>query len=311
MVPIFELADQTFQRQVIFWIGTDVYWGRVATFVSVTSVILLVGGNLPAGNGSILGLTLLDTSEAHTYQAYKDQIQSMIKDLTGSDAKLTTSSGGDIEKIIARSIGIYNRDKPWLVSKKVTGNATKDYVLSTIFGSLWTNDYSSIDRIESPLDQLPAAYLEPGEYTIHDDGTAQDGTNLKLRFYTLIPPTTEFFNVRIRVERVFPPAGVANYPDTMENFTNITTLSAALACAVLAAVYAPSVDQMISLDNVQHNEKTRKYMELAKMYREQYNLAVFGTTDSEKALTPAFVDHDVDLESVSGNRLIFHGGRNR
>ena len=101
MNPVLELADQTEQRQVFFTIGTTLYFGRIATFTSATEVILQASGSLPVGNGTIANLFVLDLSEQHSYADYISELQSLIKD---GDTKLTTTTGGDLDKIIAKAV---------------------------------------------------------------------------------------------------------------------------------------------------------------------------------------------------------------
>jgi hypothetical protein len=308
MVPAFEVADQTYQRQTIFWTAAGVYWGRVGSYVSATSVVLLPDGNLPTVDSSILGLTVLDTGEEHTFQSYKDQVSSLIKD---DVPKITTTSGGDLEKILARAFSVYNTDKPWLVAKKVPGNGTRDFSLASEFGGLYVPGYSYFEKIEYPLNQTPSNLLESEEYEIYDDGTAIDGSNLVLRLNGLAPGVTEYLVATFRAERDFPPAGVANFPDTDETFYAVTTLAASMACSILAAAYATSKDSTISADVVNYNEKTRKYRDLARDYREQYNLAVFGSAETDRPLSGAYLDVDQDLNASDRGQRLFHGGRSR
>jgi len=303
MTPVFELADQTGQRQVMFRIGANLYWGRVATFVSGTSVTLLAIGSLPVADGTIAELILLDLSEPHSYQAYLDELASLIKD---DGAKLTTVTGGDLDKILAKAVSDYSGHRAFQVKKKIQGNASSEYVLSTIFGSLWKHGYSVIKEIEYPLGSKPRQILDPALYEIYDDGTAQDGSNLKLRFTDASLQTSEYFVAEILVEMDLPRAGVQNFPDTDENFSNITVLAAVYACQRLAAVYAQSSDATISADVVNYHDKSSRYQSLSRQYQKQYNLAVFGEEEPKASVVAAMSSKPMRPSDSYGAPYLFH-----
>lgn len=302
---VFVSDDATYQRQVMFRIGATLYYGRVSTYVSGTSVTLLSGGSLPSADGTIAELFLFDLSESHSYQDYLDKIGTMIQD----DASKISSA--DIGRMLAQAVSDYSSDKPLFVRKKITGNGTDTYVLTTEFGSLWKHGYSFIRGIEHPFDEDPPAFLESDEYFIYDDGTAQDGSNLSLRFDGYTPSATEYFVAEIRTPMSLPSTGTKNYPDTDEHFSNITLLAASYCCYVLAAAYAQSSDTTITADVVNYHDKTNKYTGLAKMYQRRYNINVFGSEEMTASIIAAAGDKDLDLAASTGNTFLFHGGRDR
>ncbi len=303
MTPVFELADQTYQRQVFFTIGTALYYGRVQAFTSATEIILQANGSLPAGNGTIVDIFLLDLSEVHSYADHIAELQSLIKD---NDSKLTTTTGGDLDKILAKAVRDYSRHKPFFIKKKIQGNGTAEYSLSTIFGGLWTHGYSQIREIEFPIGEKPKEILDKDEYEIYDDGTAQDGSNLKLRFIDEQPTATDYFIVEFSSEMDLPVSGSQNFPDTDEHFSNITTLAAALACQRLAAVYAQSKDAAISADVINYHDKSAKYSALYKQYLKYYNLSVFGKEEPELSLDAALVEIDLKPKTNERRSALFH-----
>jgi hypothetical protein len=306
MTPIFEAADQSEQRQVFFRIGADLFYGAVESFVSGTSVTLLARGVLPAGNGTIAELFVLDLSEAHSYQDYIAELQSLIKD---DAVKLTVTSGGDLDKILAKAVRDYSAHKPFIVRKKVQGNGTAEYALSTIFGSLWRHGYSSIREFEYPIGTKPRDILDSSLYEIYDDGSAQDGSNLKLRFVDSQPAATAYFIAEFSIEMDLPRAGTQNFPDTDENFSNITVLSAAYACQRLAAAYAQSSDATITADVVNYHDKSSRYQSLARQYLKQYNLAVFGKEEPEASVEAAMASKPMYPTDNEGNQTLFHRRR--
>jgi hypothetical protein len=291
-------------KGVVFRDGANIRWGRIATFISTTSVGFDTSSSLPTSNVTVNDLILLDLGETHNYQAYLDEIYAKTED----DKKKV--SADDVKKHLASAVAQYGRDKPFYVKKEVTGNGTKLYVLSAALGSLWVNGYTVIREIEYPSGSVPRNIIRDDNWEIFDDGTAQDGSNLQLQFKQSEPASTETFIVDFALQPSLPEVGTQNFPDTNEIFQNITTLASAYVCLALAAAYAPSQDSNISADIVNYNEKSRKYTQLGREYLKRYFLSVFG---SEEGATnqAAFVDVDLDTGISAGGDFIFHERRLR
>lgn len=304
MTPVFDSSDESGQRQVMFRSGGDLFYGRVASYVSGTSVILLAGSGLPAVDSAIDELFVLDIQQPHTYQDYLTELQSLVDDGAG---KLTS---GDLDNILTQAVYLYQHHKPFLVAKKVQGNGTRDYSLPAVFGSLWKDEFSLIKEIEYPSGSVPPAMLITNkDWMIYDDGTAQDGSNKVLRFLTVSPTATSYFVARFCVEMSLPQAGTQNFPDTRENFANITTLAASLMCMRLASKYAQSSDATISSDVVNYHDKSSKYLKLAKEFWKIYCVSVFGEAEPKQNTKPAFADKQITNINTFGGSALFHDRR--
>jgi len=299
MAPVFESADAG--RGLSFRIGASIFHSRVQSFVSATSVVLSVSGVLPTANGTIDDIILLDLGERHAYQSYLDKIAAKIKD----DATKVVLA--ERKLLLAAAVNQYGRDKPHVAAKEVTGNGTDSYNLITVFGNLWVHGWSAIEEIEFPKGNKPRTVLLREDWEFLDDGTAQDGTNIKLRFLNATPGAAEKFVARINIQLSLPEVGQQNFPDTDENFENITTLASAHICLALAAAYAPSVDAEIGADSVNYHDKSRKYADLARNYFDRYALAVFGTT--EETVRPALMDVPIEETLHTGQDYLFHPRR--
>jgi hypothetical protein len=304
MTPVFDLADQTYGRQIFFRIGANIYYGTIQKKVSDSSVILYSMGSLPTSNGTIDAILLFEYPGAHSYNDYKQRVIAMVKDTM---VKLTVDDGGDLDKIIAHCIALYSKHRPHVVKLKIAGNGTQVYPLAATFGSLWSIDYSTIRSVEYPIAVIPQEIVDQKEYEIYDDGTAVDGSNLVLRFLEDTPAVTEFFIVEFTVQRVLPRTGVQNFPDNDQHFTAITTLTAAHACAALAAAFAQSVDKTIQVDSVNYQDKPRMYMELSRGYYRDYRLMVFGTSDDTADVPAAAVEKEIEILGSTQGGFLFHG----
>lgn len=305
MTPVFDVSDQIEQRQVVFTFDTptQVYYGRIQSFGAADEVILQAGNNLPGADGTIGVLYVLDLDEQHSYADYISELKSLIKD----DAlKLTNVYAGDLDRCLANAVHHYSQHKPFYVKKKIQGNGTSEYLLSSVLGGLWQYGYSQVRTVEYPIGSKPKELIEKDSYEIYDDGTAQDGSNLIFRFIDYAPSAAEYFILEFSTEMNLPIAGIQNFPDTDQNFANITLLAAVFACQRLAAVYAQSKDNSISADIINYQDKSDKYLSLARAYLTRYNISVFGKENPEISIDAALREIDLKPVTSQGRRTLFH-----
>jgi hypothetical protein len=239
------------------------------------------------------------------YQAYLDEVSSMIKD---EDEKLSAT---DLNAVLQKAITDWGRDEPLLLRKKIEGNGTGTYLLSTILTDLWQWGHSKISKIEYPIGDKPATYLPQNECEIYDDGTAQDGSNLSLRLLNSSPASGTYFIIEFYVQPILTTEGLFNFPNTRINKSKITTLASYYACQRLAAAYAQSSDGTITADVVNYHDKSGKYTSLSKEYKKAYNGLVFGAEQPASETKAAISQKDVTPISKTGNsgtsrNFLFH-----
>lgn len=279
-------------RTIFFVNAADntVYWGTIQSVTNSTTIILNETGNLPLSNKTnITGIVLLyDFGLRRTYGNYISAIDSLVKD---EASKLTSS---DKIQSINNALVDYGKDRPYTISKLISFNGM-EYNLLTTLGALWSNEYSRIISIECLSSEIDG-------YEIYDDGTAQDGSNLKLKFSQLWGD----FIVKFTTERKIPIDTVPNFPDTNDTFNNILLLGAMYQCLMLASAFAQSIDSSISADAVNYNEKTNKYISLAKTYYKRYCLNVFGAEEPTDNVKSGVVSHNIDVQSSMNTPSLFH-----
>ena len=296
MSPVFDQSDEDNRTPVTFRIGGSVFCGQVETFVSATSVILSASGILPSVDGSISEILLVDLGLDHTYQDYIDEIKRKVK---ADEPKFPDD---DVKAVLVAAVTDYSHDRPYYITKRIPGNDTNAVALSAL-GSLWSPGVSQVTGIEYPAGQLPFSVLDANDYRIYDDGSAQDGSNLQIVFLNaIVPGSSEYLTVTFNVPLRLPVSGPQNFPDTDENFENITTLAAAYACFSLATVYATSKDAVISADVVNYNDKSTKYQNLARMYLKKYSRIVFGSEDPPDGSTVAAADAEKEIRPEASFR---------
>jgi hypothetical protein len=297
-----EIGSEYVGTPILFVIGGLTYFGTIES-ITLTTLTIVASTSLPTASGTVTAIEILDSVLTHNYLSYSDEVASLIND---DAAKLAAA---DIKLILQKAATDWGKDEPLYVSKKITGDGTALYVLSTILSGLWKYGYSKIKNIEYPISENPATFMDQDAFRIYDDGTAQDGSNLKLMLVEDTPSATDYFIVHFSIEPLLNEVTI-NFPDTNETFSKITTLAAAYACQRLATVYAQSIDASISADVVNYNDKSSKYMTLAKQYFDLYNRLMFGDGNLKAAMAqrPLYFP-SIESELEAANRYAFHRGR--
>jgi len=289
-------SDAIYNRIILFYIPEiGDYWGIIKKVIDGNNVIL--EGKLPNKNESKYGLGLLYDFGVQAFGSYISAIDSLVKD----EAKKLTIE--DKVQSLNNALTDYGKDKPYIVSKLVTANGNSEYLISDILGGLWTNEYSVITSIESNMYKF-----DKNEYLIYDDGSKQDGTNLKLKFNKNI---NNDFIVRFSAMRKIPINGPPNFPVSNYTFNNIVLLGAVYQCLMLGSVFAQSIDSTISADAVNYSEKTNKYITLAKTYYKRYCLNVFGSEEPINTIQAAVVTQDIDVKTALNTPHLFHSRRGK
>lgn len=289
-------ATSDIGKGVVFRIDTEIFYSRIASAPASNSVVLENSSALPSGNGIVAELIVLDTGEQHTYQSYVAEVRSNVPEDDGS--KLTDDS---IKSALKSATTQYGKDRPVKIRKRIQGTDSKEYLLSTILGSSYIPGFTQLDEVEYPSGNNPRTVLRSDSWEILDDGTAQDGSNLKLQFISVAPAANQYFIVSVPLQLSLPEVGQQNFPDNDENFTCITLLTSAICCLKLAAAYAPSTDSSISADVVNYHDKSRKYTDLARNYSKRYAQMVFGDEEPETNTVAAFAEVQFSTELGEGS----------
>jgi hypothetical protein len=189
---------------------------------------------------------------------------------------------------------------------KVAGDGTQSYNLATMLGSQWRYGYTVLTEVEYPSGDVPATILEREDWIPYDDGTAQDGSNVVLRFLTYTPAVGEYFVVKFRVQPTVPVVGNQNFPDNDTHFQNVCLLASAYWCMALASAYALSTDSTLTGDVVNYSDKSDKYRRLATMWLERYNQSVFGDENPTSSAAAATVSAKLSQRASDRGSFLFH-----
>lgn len=289
-------------RTVVMTDGEAGYFGRIKRVISNSSVEFHEGANLITSNWTFdpAAVIMLDQGEAHTFADYIARIRTLVQD------NIDKLSDDEYKRLLGAAVTDYGEDKPQTASFKVQGNGTNLYSMATILGSYWQYGTVYIERIEFPIGTYPPTLVNINNVLLYDDGTAQDGSNVKLMLVDVAPATTEYFIVTVRYMPRLPEVGTPTLAATDTNFNNVTLLATAYACFALASAYALSTDSTITGDVVNYADKTDKYLRLGRTYLERYNISVFGSENPPSTAAAATVTLNLERRATDRGSFLFH-----
>jgi hypothetical protein len=197
----FVQADETYARRVWFTIGSDVYNGRVAKYVSATNVLLSPNGNFPLVDEVISSIiteqdgtkenSILNITEVKTY------LKILSTDATQNDflVDLIAIATDKIEKF-TRSVF-----KQQNVTEIVSGNGRNNFYPTKLpIVSLLTNSITDIqqkttptsewENIETDTSYIMIEAATPYYFYLYRDVFPKGKQNIRLKYvagYTVIP----------------------------------------------------------------------------------------------------------------------------
>jgi hypothetical protein len=293
------LASADAGRGVAFVQSGVVYYSRIAKVTGVSTAVLHKG-TLPVSDGSPTEVIVLDMGETHDYSAYITAISDKVRD----DAlKLTASQ---LKEALTSALAEHQKVAPNRLAFSVIGDGTGAQLLSSVLGGYWKPGFTFIEQVEYPTGNLPPSILDGDDWSVYDDGTAQDASNLKLQFLSAKPSATETFIVTASCQMERPEVGAQNFPDNQKTFEALTLLAASYAAVMLAAVYAQTTDSSIGADVVNYGDKSSRYLTVAKQLRRAYNLLMFGAEDPPSGVRAVLSEKTVDMLTQEGSPYLFH-----
>jgi len=225
----------------------------------------------------------------YSYSDFREKVTEIVQDTVG---KLSTI---ERDNFIQEAVKIYSRHCPREIVKDITGDGTYDYSITTHL-TYWSEEFSSIRKVEYPADEREPVYLDDEEYTIL---RKEDG--LYLRFLEGTPSATE----KIRVTYL----GLHILSDSQNTIPEIhedavCNLAASLYSGALASVYAQTSDSTITADSVDHTSKSREYAARARAQKQNYLDQI--EIGEEGGVAPASVIKDIKVDYPGGGDRLTH-----
>ena len=205
---------------------------------------------------------------------------------------------------IDQAIRQVSHDRPDRAVKAITGDTTQDY---DIEGEGFEKGFSDMKEVEFPAAENPPQFLERNDdWFIYEDPTKSAGAQLRLRFITVTPKTSE--SIRATFTRSH---AVTETTSTL----NLTSFGATIYKALvflyraLAARFAETTGlPTIEADAVDYAGRSQNFLFLAERWENQYK-QIIGFDGEE--LTAAQALDEVDIRFAHGEDLLFHTSRTR
>lgn len=200
------------------------------------------------------------------------------------------------ETAIAEAIKKYSRHKPREIAEDVTGDDGFDYALSDL--TYWSEGFSVVRSIEYPVDDTD----ENQDMLLDEEWEIYRKTSGRvIRFKEDTPDSDETFRVLYTA-----PHTCTDTACTVDSFDEeaVQRLAAAFFCEMLAAAYAPTNDSMISVDSVDHDGRSKRYLKMADRYKKSYYQHI-GIKDDD-AVMAASISYDWDKNASWGGDKLTH-----
>lgn len=209
---------------------------------------------------------------------------------------------GERDLSIDSALRQVNHDRPRRLVFDITGDGTQDYDL----GSDFQKAFSLIQTVEHPAGENPPVFRrEEDDWILYEDPSKTAGQQLRLRFRTVTPKTTETIRVTITTPYVLTLA--ATTIDSQTIFQAIIYKTMVALFRGLASRFGQTTDSSIAADAVDYGGRTQNFLFLAERYETNYK-SVIGVGENTKA---AFALMEVDIVFDHGEDFLMHSARSR
>ncbi len=206
-----------------------------------------------------------------TVKNLRDEVEALVQD----DANFSVFKEVDTYGVIG--LRMPNLDRPRKVVKDITGDGTSTYDIETIG---FVKQYSNMETVEFPAEQTPPVFRRRDDiWFIYEDPSKPSGEQLRLRFFTLEPQTTEKIRVTFTI-----PFVIGDLADT--GFNALVFKTASLLLAALGSKFAQTTDPTIDADSVDYAGRSNNFIFLSEKYEKDYKrmAGLSGTTKAAQAI---------------------------
>lgn len=187
---------------------------------------------------------------------------------------------------VDRAVAHHSGSRPRLLVEDLAGNGSADYDLAGAGLTEWDDDFSTVRKVETPVDDVAGSSTELEE----DEGdwrTYDLPGGRKLRLAAVVP-----LGQTIRVTYTTRHQ-VDDYTDTIPLIDQpaVQALAASFYCRMLASAYANNRDSTIAADSVDHRAPNTNFIKLAEEYRGEYD-SRFGAKDVPARAACVIADRD-------------------
>lgn len=180
--------------------------------------------------------------------------------------------------------GIYGRIRPREVNADLTANGTSFLALPGGF----IDGFSSLLRVESPPDKVPAEVLDPRWWYV-----GRDGSNVpRLVFVSNVPGNGATVRVTYTVPRLMN-ANAAQTTVLDADFIPFVDLAASFCADAIAAKYARTSEPSFNADVVNYRSRAQEWRDIAKRLWDRWVQGIGASADAVAGAASAWANWDL------------------
>lgn len=210
-------------------------------------------------------------------------VKAVLRDTTATaDARLLTDA--EITENITKGTYRYSHDRPLEKVVTLTANGT----IYTDLPAEFTDGFSSILRLESPLDHIPPQWVDARDYIIQhgDSNTAAH----KIRWTRVAPTSGDSIRLYYTTHRAY--AANANQTTVLDHdHFPVVDLIVSICAGDIGNKYARAHEPILGADTVDYGSKSKEWADIAAMYMERYRAGI-GVSENEKPAASSFINWD-------------------
>ncbi len=185
-------------------------------------------------------------------------------------------------RAVMRAMAVHSKHKPRIVVEDIPADGGNEYSAAQL--SHWDPGFSGVLRIDYPAGNGYSPLIEGKGWTL-----LETPAGTQIRFLECIPKTGENFRVTYTAIHDCTPTDCTV---AAADETAVFSLAAGYYCKILATAYALDQDGTITADALDHEGRTRKYSDLAKVFLEEYRQHM-GIYDNRPRPSCRIQDQDV------------------
>lgn len=188
--------------------------------------------------------------------------------------------------LLDAALALYSRHRPLVRVVDLAGDGSYDYALP----STWELSTSALQCLEFPAGNRTPTILETTAYTLY-----QSPTGTVLRMLEVTPAVGETLRLTYTARHT---ADLTSTSVPVSDQHALVDLAASLGCGWLAAHYAQEGDASISAQITEQQQKAEHYRQMARHFRDLYNLHLGLGREAQSQVVAASATADWDTNFI-------------
>lgn len=209
--------------------------------------------------------------------------KAVLRDTTATaDARLLSDS--EITENISKATYRYSHDRPL---EKI-GALTADGTIYLNLPSDFTDGFSGIVHLESPLDHIPPQWVDSRDYLIVQ-GTTNSAVQ-RIRWTRIAPTSGDNLRLYYTTHRTYS-ATAANTTVLDHDHFAVVDLVVAMCAGDIGNKYARAHEPILGADTSDYGSKSKEWADIADLYLKRYRDGV-GVAEGEKPHASNWINWD-------------------